>query len=107
MTSNGSSKIPRILSLFLGFSVLAASFAMSTSCQAEVAQEPAYAISRLGPVVGNKTPDYDEFLGIRYAKPPVGSLRWQPPQPSDAPIGKAVAFGPHCAQNASPFGQPS
>ena len=35
-----------------------------------------------GNVVGNaRESDLFEFLGIPYAAPPVGDLRWQPPQP--------------------------
>jgi para-nitrobenzyl esterase len=51
----------------------------------------------------------DEFLGIPYAAPPVGALRWQPPQPAASWVGvrAATAFGPHCPQSASPFGEAS
>jgi para-nitrobenzyl esterase len=43
------------------------------------------------------------FLGIPYAKPPVGPLRWQPPQPPATWTGvrDAAKFGNRCAQNAN------
>ena len=51
----------------------------------------------------------DEFLGIPYAAPPVGALRWRPPHPAAPWIGirDATKFAPHCPQSASPFGQAS
>ena len=39
----------------------------------------------------------DEYLGIRYAAPPVGALRWMPTQALPAALAthQATAFGPH------------
>jgi len=44
----------------------------------------------------------DAFLGIPYAKPPVGDLRWAEPQPVGCLEGELVAdsFGPRCTQLA-------
>lgn len=40
------------------------------------------------------------FLGVPYAAPPVGELRWRPPEPAKKWEGtrKAAAFGPACPQ---------
>ena len=51
----------------------------------------------------------DEFLGIPYAAPPVGALRWQPPRPPARWPGvrAAVSYAPHCPRPSSPFGRAS
>ena len=67
------------------------------------------AVTAEGSVVGVDTPTVHTFLGIPYAAPPVGALRWQPPQPHaswSTPID-ASAFANHCPQITTPFGRPS
>ncbi len=59
-----------------------------------------------GWVQGKTAGTTDEYLGIPYAAPPVGALRWQPPQPP-APwpgVRQATSFAPHCPQPPSAFG---
>src|ERR1700749_1728822 len=52
------------------------------------------------PVLGLRENGVHKFLGIPYAKPPVGALRWMPPQPVAKWTGmrRAYKFGPTCAQ---------
>lgn len=57
-----------------------------------------------GPVCGIVVSRDEEWLGIPYAAPPVGDLRWAPPQPP-APWTTtlpAVRFGRTCAQGSGP-----
>ncbi len=63
-------------------------------------------ITQYGKITGKVAEGMNEFLGIRYAAPPVGAARWQPPQPVPAGLETKIAtsFGPHCAQPASPYG---
>jgi para-nitrobenzyl esterase len=67
------------------------------------------AVTANGAVRGLASGAVDEFLGLPYAAPPVGALRWQPPQPAASWPGvrEATQFAPHCPQPASPFGQAS
>ena len=62
-----------------------------------------------GPVRGLANGAVNEFRGIPYATPPVGALRWPPPQPAASWSGvrDATQFAPHCPQLATPFGQAS
>ena len=59
-----------------------------------------------GAIRGATSGKVAEFLGIPYAAPPVGSLRWQPPQPAThwSGVRATTTFGPNCPQPASNFG---
>jgi para-nitrobenzyl esterase len=61
-----------------------------------------------GLVRGADVAGMDSFLGLPYAAPPTGNLRWRPPQPAAAWSGvrDATKFGPSCPQAPSPFAPP-
>lgn len=53
-----------------------------------------------GPIAGEVDNEIQVFRGIPYAMPPVGSLRWKPPQPPQAwtSVRQCHQFGPSCPQ---------
>jgi len=69
----------------------------------------AFAITEEGPVRGVATDTTLVFRGIPYAAPPVGALRWRPPQRVARHRGvlDATRFANHCPQIAGAFGQGS
>ncbi|AWN24107.1 carboxylesterase [Deinococcus irradiatisoli] len=76
------------------FVLVAALFSSLASAQTPVTVQTDH-----GPVVGQQA-DSRSFLGIPYAAPPVGGLRWKAPQPAapwTAPRD-ATRFGPVCPQ---------
>jgi para-nitrobenzyl esterase len=70
------------------------------------ASRPAIAVTDRGVIRGTQTAEGRQFLGVPYAAPPVGDLRWRPPQEHARWHGvlDTTAFGPHCAQTAGSFG---
>jgi len=60
----------------------------------------------LGDLVGVSQQGADAYLGIRFAAPPVGALRWRAPQPVGRWSGRKLAqtFGHSCWQAVSPQG---
>ncbi|HEX6468772.1 MAG TPA: carboxylesterase family protein [Streptosporangiaceae bacterium] len=62
-----------------------------------------------GALRGQRAGGVDSFLGVPYAAPPVGALRWRAPGPAPAWRGvrDAVAYGNRCAALASTNGPES
>ena len=87
----------------------------AVSCAGQAASPPHRSHSPLvvsltdGDIRGKMIGGTDEYLGIPYAAPPVGPLRWRPPQPPAHwhGIRTATQFAPHCAQPAGVFGRAS
>jgi para-nitrobenzyl esterase len=65
-----------------------------------VAQSAPQVKTRSGVIEGKDDGTVRSFLGIPYAAPPVGELRWKPPAPAAKWTGvkKTIDFGPHCMQ---------
>ena len=53
-------------------------------------------------VIDSVVPGVGVFKGIPYAAPPIGALRWAPPQPAQARSGQqaATAYAPGCFQDS-------
>ncbi|MGM0631655.1 MAG: carboxylesterase/lipase family protein [Pseudomonadota bacterium] len=68
------------------------------------AQQSAVLDTPQGTLIGESEDGIRVFRGIPYAEPPVGALRWQPPQPAAAWEGERMAdsFGPDCIQSPYP-----
>ena len=87
--------------------VLAMLLAGSQGNQA-LGESPPRVVLQAGTLEGNQfgpSTKYAAFLGIQYAAPPVGNLRWRPPQPSGSWQGvrQATRYGPACPQLPSPW----
>ncbi len=68
-----------------------------------MAARPAIAETQAGPVAGREADGVTAFLGIPYAKPPVGARRWANPEPPDPwdKVFEAHEIGPQCPQSRS------
>jgi len=93
----------------LGALVMAAPAVGASTLDGHVGGSSPIAVTANGAVRGLAAGAVNEFLGIPYAAPPVGALRWQPPQPAASWTGvrEATQFAPHCPQPAGPFGEAS
>lgn len=91
-----------------GFILLLALIGISGQARGQpTGQRVLLASTRQGPVRGIQLhEDVDAFLGVPYAQPPVGSLRFAPPHPplnrssdgQETTVFNATAFGPVCHQ---------
>ena len=73
---------------------------------ADADQRGPVARTESGVVRGVAAGGVDSFLGVPYARPPVGELRWRPPQPAPrwSGVRDTVAYGNRCPAAASTNG---
>src|SRR3984957_16296387 len=91
----------------LAAAVLAAGASGAVASPASSSANPVVRVDG-GLVRGADVAGVDSFLGLPYAAPPTGNLRWRPPRPDAGWSGvrDATQFGPSCPQAASPFAPP-
>lgn len=79
------------LNALVGQAILATPAPVTTPAQVTIEQ---------GALEGVRVDGIQEFLGIPYAEPPIGDLRWRPPVAPKRWEGlrEATQFGPACAQ---------
>lgn len=89
--------------------VMAAGVVLATGSLMAHATSQLRVETKEGPVKGFVANNVAEFLGIPYAAPPVGNLRWRPPRKHESwtKVLHATAYGPQCAQTQErPFNGP-
>ena len=88
---------PRVRQLLLAAGLAAAPAALSAQT---VAATFVTVKSPAGALRGSEREGLRSFLGVPYAKAPMGDLRWRPPQPMPAWSGTrdALQFGAQCVQ---------
>jgi para-nitrobenzyl esterase len=88
----------------------ALTMALLTACQttAPVVDGPRRVATTSGVLLGETAGGQSVFKGVPFAQPPVGALRWAPPQPvSWQGEHSATAFGAPCLQPTPPDGRPN
>ena len=101
-------KYMRYMVLFIIASVMAGC-AINKNLEIRTSNQSAYRIIPDGELIGyiheNRA---HAWLGVPYAKPPIGDLRWKAPRPKVSWEGvlNATEFGSPCTQIGSTFGDP-
>ncbi|GAC1369417.1 MAG: carboxylesterase family protein [Polyangiales bacterium] len=73
------------------------------SCTTDPAPKPGKVVVDAGALLGVASGKTWAFLGVPYAAPPTGALRWKPPAPAACWSGEraATSFGTVCVQNGA------
>jgi para-nitrobenzyl esterase len=105
-----ANRVKSSLKTCVALSAIVAAAALATPMQAK-AESDTRVNTLQGPVEGFLKAGVAEFLGIPYAKPPVGNLRWTPPEPHTpwTNVRDAKKFGNICLQvtTLGPFAGPA
>ncbi|MDD1534901.1 MULTISPECIES: carboxylesterase/lipase family protein [unclassified Bradyrhizobium] len=77
---------------------------LAGSAMAQPVGQFPFALTREGQMLGAVEGEVASFKGLTYAAPPVGALRWRPPQPTpeSSEMHTAYAYGAPCLQPALP-----
>lgn len=104
MATRGSARLRSRLSLLGGALIACLGVTAGTVAAAPgTGPAPLVVTTDKGAIQGMTLNNAREFLGVPYAAPPVGALRWRPPQPA-APwsgVRDATKPGPNCAQTGN------
>ena len=75
---------------------------LAGSAMAQPVGQFPFALTREGQMLGAVEGEVASFKGLAYAAPPVGALRWRPPQPTpeSSEMRTAYAYGAACLQPA-------
>lgn len=113
MSREATSRISVLRRAAVGLVVVATVLTVGGTASAQPSYarpDPAVVRTDSGPVRGIVARDHRSFLGIPYAAPPQGDLRWTSPRPpaSWTAVRDATVPGAACAQPAGiPMGRPS